>query len=480
MNPRPRVPGGSPALLLLLALGLAPGCSLAPKYARPALPVPGAYKEASPGVAWAPAAPADAAARGRWWTLYQDARLDALEDKLDGANQTIAAAAASFRAARATALAARSALFPVLGTNPSIERVRNSQNWTSANNAGAITNEYSFPVDATYELDLWRRQGNTAKAGALAAEASAADLATARLAMQAELAQDYFTVRALDAQQSILDQAVASYRDALKATQVLARSGIDSDEDVARAQSQLDTAVAQDTDLKASRALFEHAVAVLVGTSPADFSLPPAPLEAPPPAVPAGVPSDLLQRRPDIAAAERRVAAANAGIGVARTAYFPSLILGATGGWQATSVAKWFDWPSRFWSLGPALGATLFDWGARHAATEEAQAAFDQATANYRQTVLSAFASVEDNLAALRVLQEEAGEEHAAVESSRHLLDLATTRFRLGIDSYLNVVTAQTALLTSQETEVQIRLRWVTASVSLVKALGGGWDAARE
>ncbi|HTT55509.1 MAG TPA: efflux transporter outer membrane subunit [Opitutaceae bacterium] len=479
MNPRPRIAGGTTALLLLLALGLAPGCSLAPKYARPSLPVPATYKEASPGVAWAPAAPADAAARGRWWTLYQDERLDTLEDKLDGANQTIAAAAASFRAARATALAARSALFPVLSTNPSIVRMRNSQNWTSTNNAGTITNEYSFPVDASYELDLWRRLGNTAKAGALEAEASAADLATARLAMQAELAQDYFTVRALDAQQSILDQAVASYRDALKATQVLAHSGIDSDEDVARAQSQLESAVAQDTDLKASRALFEHAVAVLVGTSPADFSLPPAPLEAPPPAVPAGVPSDLLQRRPDIAAAERRVAAANAGIGVARTAYFPSLILGATGGWQATGTAKWFDWPSRFWSVGPALGATLFDWGARRAVTEEAQAAFDQATANYRQTVLSAFASVEDNLAALRVLQEEAGEEHAAVDASRHLLDLATTRFRLGIDSYLNVVTAQTALLSSQEAEVQIRLRWVTASVSLVKALGGGWDATR-
>jgi len=484
MSPRPRIPGGPPASLLVLALGLMPGCSLTPRYERPTLPVPAAYKEAAPagepGVAWTPARPGDRRPRGRWWTIYRDSQLDALEDKLGAANQTVAAAEASYRAARATALAARSALFPVIGTTPALERVRNSQNWTSAANAGAIVNEYSFPVDASYELDLWRRAGNTARARALEAEASAADLGTALLSVQAELAQDYFTVRALDAEQRILDQAVASFRDALKATQTLAHTGIDSDEDVLRAQSQLDAAIAQATDLKASRALYEHAVAVLIGIPPAAFSLAPAPLDSPPPEVPAGVPSDLLERRPDIAAAERRVAAANAGIGVARTAYFPSLTLGATGGWEATSTARWFAWPSRFWSLGPQLGATLFDWGARRAVTEEAKAAFDQAAAEYRRTVLSAFESVEDNVAALRVLQEEAGEEHAAVESSRHLLQLATARYKLGIDSYLNVVTAQTTLLSSQENEAQIRLRWMTASVSLVKALGGGWNAAQE
>lgn len=482
MNPPRQISGSTLVALALFALGFTPGCNLAPKYARPVVATPAAFKEApaaaGPEVAWAPARPRDLAPRGRWWEIYQDPQLNALETQVRISNQTIAAAEAGFRAARAAALAARSALFPVISTAPSVNRVRSSSNWTAGGNAGSTVNEYSLPVDATYEIDLWHRVGNSAKASALAAQASEADLATALLSTQAELARDYFALRALDAQQRILDGTVASYRDALQAIQALVRSGLDSDKDAARAQNQLDTAIAQDTDLQASRALYEHAIAVLVGQAPAGFSLPAAPLVAPPPEVPAGLPSDLLERRPDIAAAERRVAAANAGIGLARTAYFPSLVLGASGGWEATHAAEWFEWPSRFWSIGPELGATLFDWGARRAVNEEARAAFDQAAANYRQTVLSAFEAVEDNLAALRVLNQESAEEHAAVESSGHVLQLAQTRYRLGIDSYLDVATAQTGLLASQETEVQIQLRRMTASVSLVVALGGGWNSA--
>ena len=483
MNTPRRIPGSALASLALLALGFTPGCNLAPKYARPPVATPAAFKEAAssagPEVAWTPAHPRDQAPRGRWWEIYQDPQLDALEEQVRISNQTIAAAEASFRAARAAALSARSALFPVISTAPAADRLRSSSNWTAGGISGTIVNEYSLPVDATYEIDLWHRVGNSAKASALAAQASEADLATALLSTQAELARDYFALRALDAQQRILDGTVAAYRDALQAIQALVRSGLDSDEDAARAQNQLDTSIAQDTDLKASRALYEHAIAVLIGKPPAGFSLPAAPLAAQPPEVPAGLPSDLLERRPDIAAAERRVAAANAEVGIARTAYFPSLVLVGSGGWEATHAAQWFDWPSRFWSLGPELGATLFDWGARRALNEQARAAFDQAAANYRQTVLSAFEAVEDNLAALRVLNQESAEEHAAVESSRHLLQLAMTRYRLGIDSYLDVVTAQTGLLSSQETEVQIQLRRMTASVSLVVALGGGWNSSR-
>jgi len=474
MNARRRISGVAPAGLL--ALGCLAGCNLAPRYQRPSVAMPAAFKEApAPAVAWAPAQPRDMVQRGAWWDLYQDPQLDALETQVRVSNQTIAAAEAGFRAARGAALSARSALFPVVGTDPAVDRLRNSGNWTASSTAGTIVNEYSLPVDASYEVDLWRRAGNTARASALAAQASADDLATVVLSTQAELAQDYFALRALDAQQSIFDRTVASYRAALDAIKTLNRSGIDSDEDVARAQNQLDTTIAQGTDLKAARALYEHAIAVLIGRPPAEFSLAAAPLTARPPAVPAGLPSALLERRPDIAAAERRVAAANAGIGVARTAYFPSLTLGASGGWEAIHSAEWFAWPSRFWSLGPELGATLFDWDARRGLTEQARAAFDQAAANYRQTVLTAFEAVEDNLAALRVLDEEAAEEHAAVESAQRLLDLAQTRYRLGIDSYLDVVTAQAGLLSSQGAEVEIRLRQMTASVSLVRALGGGW-----
>ncbi len=474
----------------VVATSLLAGCNLAPTYTRPTVDTPARYGEASAssagpdGSVWHEARPGDQVDRGSWWSLYGDSTLDGLESRVRISNQTIRAAEANFRAARAAVTVARSALWPTLGMGSSFSRlhasrtVENSSGVLPSGNGAAAVNTYSLQFDASYELDLWGRVRNEAAASAANAEASAADLATALLSIHAELAQDYFQLRALDTERQILTDTVASYRVSLKQTRALYRAGLDSEEEVARAETQLNTAIAQSTDLGVARAAYEHAIAVLIGQPPARFHLAAAPLTARPPVIPAGVPADLLQRRPDIAAAERRVAAANAQIGIARTAWFPQLTLGAVGGWQSSSSVQWFDWPSRIWSAGPQLAQVLFDGGAVKAGTEEIRAAYDQAAANYRQTVLTAFQSVEDNLAAVRILDEEARQQHAAVMSARHLLDLANTRFKLGIDSYLNVITAQTALLSNRETEVQISARRLVASVALIKALGGGWSTA--
>jgi NodT family efflux transporter outer membrane factor (OMF) lipoprotein len=342
-----------------------------------------------------------------------------------------------------------------------------------------VFNNFAFPLDVSYEVDLWHRVRNTVAQDQYSAQASAADVATALLSMQAELAQDYFEVRALDAQRKILEETVANYRQTLQLTVSLYQTGIDSEEEVAQAQTQLDTTTAQETDLGVSRANFEHAIAVLTGRPPATFSLRVAPFRPNPPEVPVAVPSELLERRPDIAAAERRVAASNAAIGIARAAYYPNLTLSASGGFQTSQFSQWFNWPSRFWSLGPTLSQTLFDAGARRGATEQAEAFYDASVASYRGAVLSAFQSVEDQLSALTILSKEAAQEQTAVTSASRYLDLALTRFKTGVESYLNVITAQTALLSNRETELQVQLRQMTASVSLVMALGGGWDPAQ-
>ncbi len=489
---------------LFLALAATAGCNLAPKYTRPEIAAPAQFREAVPadaGVTWTAAQPGDDRQRGAWWELYNDPQLNALEARIQVSNQTLAAAEANFRAARATVAVARSTFFPQLSTTPAFTRSRASQSLraptvttaTGAPVAGgpsttftiasgptpSVVNEYSLPFDVSYEVDLWGRVRNTVNNQIANAQASAADLATARLSLEAELAQDYFQLRAIDAQRQILADTVKSYRENLNETSALFRAGIDSEEDVARAQTQLNTTVAQATDLGVARSAYEHALAVLVGTAPANFSLGDAPLELRLPSLPVGVPSNLLERRPDIASAERRVAAANAQIGVARAAYFPSLVLGASAGFEAAQFSKWLDWPSRFWSFGPQVAQTLFDGGARRGQTAQAQALFESAAANYRQTVLGAFQSVEDNLAALRILAQEAREQQLAVQSSQHLLALANTRFRTGIDSSLNVILAQTALLSNRETVVEIELRRITASIALVKALGGGWDVTQ-
>ena len=512
----------STTVLISLVLG---GCNPAPKYARPPAQAPAAFKEApaqdyKEGEGWKIAQPGDDKIRGKWWEIYNDPQLNALEEQVEGSNQSILASEANFRAARALVVTARSALFPTVGASPAYTNSRFSQTsrtgsvvtsggvtstgtttgTTSTGTTGTTTtggtgtttgtstgvsgnssvkgvvNQFSLPVDVSYTVDLWHKIRNQVAANAYSAQASAADVATAILSIHAELAQDYFEVRALDAERQILDETVASYRQSLQLTQTLFNTGIDSEEEVAQAQTQLDTATAEATDITVSRATFEHALAILMGRPPATFSLPIAPFTPKPPDVPLALPSELLERRPDIAAAERTVASANAQVGVARAAYYPNLTLSASGGFQTSTFTQWFTWPSRFWSVGPQFAQTLFDAGARRGATEQAQAQYDAAVANYRQTVLTAFQAVEDNLSTLRILSEEVVQQGTAVTSSNRYLTLANTRFKAGVDSYLNVITAQTTVLTNRETELQLGLRAMTASVGLVMALGGGWD----
>ncbi|MGD1030585.1 MAG: efflux transporter outer membrane subunit [Opitutaceae bacterium] len=478
---------------LALALGCA-SCNFAPAYRPPPVAVPAAFKEGQPPSAgaaetWQPAKPNDAAARGAWWERYGDPVLNSLEEQVRLSNQTIQGAAANFRNARALAMEARASLFPTATGSASFARGRSSQTYNSsvpgaasaggASGApGAITDQFDLPLDASYTLDLWGRLRNAYAATVDTAQAGAADLATAVLSTQAELANDYFALRAVDEQRRIYSDTVASYRQTLALTHTLFDSGIDSDEDLATAQVQLDTVVAQATDLGVARAQYEHAIAVLIGKPPSVFSIAIAPFKPQALEVPAGVPSDLLQRRPDIASAERQVAAANAQVGVARTAYFPNLTLAAEAGFESSQSSNWLKWPSRFWSIGPALGGTIFDVGGLRAVNDQAHAQYDQAVASYRQTVLAAFQAVEDNLAALRILGQEAVEERTAVASAEHYLALAQTRYRAGIDSSLNVEVAQNLVLTNRQTQVQIQLRQAQASVALVMALGGGWDTS--
>jgi NodT family efflux transporter outer membrane factor (OMF) lipoprotein len=492
---------------LLVLLGLLGGCNLAPHYDRPSSPAPAAFKEAPPTTpetqaAWERAQPRDASDRAKWWLIYQDETLNQLEDQVQASNQTLKADEAAFREARALVVEARAALFPTVTTSPSYTTFRSSRNVSGGVSSGGTTTAsggsttttttsttsgggssgggtgqlFSFPVEATWEPDLWGKIRNTVASNAYAAQASAADLANARLSLQAQLAQDYFQLRATDEEQRIQDDTVAAYRRDLDAALSLYRNGVDSDEDVAQAQSQLDTAVAAGADIGASRAQFEHAIAVLVGKAPSQLSIPVIKFKAWAPPVPVVVPSQLLERRPDIAGAERRVASANAQIGVARAAYYPDLTLSATGGFEASHLAQWFAWPSRFWSLGPTVSETLLDFGMRRGENEEAWAAYDQAVANYRQTVLTAFQAVEDNLALLRILATEVQLRQTAAKSSAHYLDLSQTRFKAGIDSFLNVSAAETADLTNQNGLVQTQLRLVMASVTLVTAAGGGWE----
>ncbi len=503
------------------------GCNPAPRYAKAPVQAPAAYKEAAPqsykeGQGWKLAQPGDDKIRGKWWEIYNDPQLSALEEQVRTQNQSIIQAEANFREARALVVSARSQLFPTIGASPSYSNTRSSATsrgafvvgssaGTSTTSSGSTTgatttgtgsgtttgsgasststaiggtansgvfNEFSLPLDVSYTVDFWHRIRNTIAQNQYSAQASQGDLGTALLSTQAELAQDYFEIRALDAERKVLEDTEAAYRSTLKLTTSLYQLGIDSDEEVAQAQTQLDTATAQQTDLGVSRATYEHAIAVLIGRSPSAFELGVAPFRPTPPDVPVAVPSAILERRPDIAAAERRVAAANAGIGIARAAYYPNLTLSASGGFQTSTFTQWFNWPSRFWSVGPTLSQTLFDGGARRAATEQAEATYDAAVASYRGTVLSAFQGVEDQLSTLTILSKEVAQEQTAVRDASRYVDLALTRFKTGVDSYLNVITAQTQLLTNRETELQIQLRQMTASVSLVMALGGGWDSA--
>jgi NodT family efflux transporter outer membrane factor (OMF) lipoprotein len=476
------------ALLLLVE-----GCSVGPKYVRPRVPTPPAYKEAPPAAAketeiWRAAQTREGANRGNWWKIFNDPQLNELEEKANSSSQEIAAAAGNFLAARALVREAHSQYFPTVTTNPSIINSRPSPGQFGGVQAGSTSGvgltvksytDYSLPFDASWEPDFWGHIRSTVRANIYAAQASAADLENVRLTVQAELAVDYYELRAQDSLKELFDSTVRAYQDSLNLTSALYKAGMGNDEAVAQAEAQLKAAQAQDTNLGILRAQYEHAIAVLIGQPASSFSLQPTALAANPPAIPPGIPSELLERRPDIAAAERSVAQANAEIGVAKAAYFPTILLGASGGFGNSSAASWFTWPSRFWSVGPSLAETIFDAGLRKATVQQYRATYDQTVANYRQTALTAFQQVEDNLAALRILSQDIDQQDAAVQAARRSFQEAEVRYKAGLDPYLNVITAQTVLLTYQQTAVSLRMQQMVASVQLIKALGGGWDSSQ-
>jgi len=472
-------------VVTFICLLLFKGCDKAPKYKTPTVSTPPAYKELTPANfketdGWKFAHPNDAALRGNWWEIFNNTELNSLETQVNISNQNIAMAEANFRIARALVKEARSEYFPTVTVSPSITVSRNSTKLSQSNfSTGRVLADYSLPFEATWEPDLWGRVKNNVSASASEAQATAADLENVRLSVEAELAFDYFQLRALDAERELLDSSTVEFQQALDLTNVRLQTGISSEEDVSQAETQLETTQAQATDLGVQRAQLEHAIALLTGQPASTFSLPTEGLKAEPPAVPFGLPSQLLERRPDIAASERRVAEANAEIGVAKAAFYPSLTLNAAAGLESSSIVSWFSWPARFFSLGPTLSQTLFDKGRRKAVTEQSLAAYDSNVAGYKQSVLTAFQEVEDNLAALRILSREREQQEAAIKSSERTVELANDRYKAGIDSYLNVITAQTTLLTNQRTEVNLQMEQMTASVELIKALGGGWNSSQ-
>jgi NodT family efflux transporter outer membrane factor (OMF) lipoprotein len=480
------------ALVLSIAAALAAsallaGCVIGPKYHTPSAPVPPAYKEVTPENMkqvdnWKVAQPSDSTIRGKWWEMFNDPELNQLEEQADAANQTIASSYASFLASRALVRQARSQLFPTLSTGPSVTKQRQSGNLviggaaaSTANSATTFT-EYILPADASWVPDLWGRLRQTLRNDVYNAQASVADLENVRLTIQAEVASDYFQLRQQDSLKQLFDSTVVAYQQSLDLTQALFETGIDSEESVAQAQTQLNTALAQATNIGIARAQFEHALAMLTGQPASTFSMPQKPLNFAPPPVPLSVPSQILERRPDVASGERLVAAANAQIGVAKTAYFPTLTLTAVGGLESSNYTNWLSWPSRFFSLGAAGAETIFDAGLRHATVAQFQAQYDETVANYRQTVLSAFQGVEDQLATMRILSTQIGQQDAAVQAAQHNLDLATERYKLGIDPYLNVTAAQTTLFANQQTAVSLRGLEMVATVTLIEDLGGGWN----
>ena len=478
------------AIYLALTGCFLTGCNVGPKYHSPPVNPPAAYKELTPDDykntdGWKVAQPKDDALRGKWWEIFGDPQLNALEEKVNVSNQNIAAAAASFFAARALVKEARSQLFPTVTTTPAITVQRPSATVSSGKAGGSTSSstgtftDSTFPFDATWQPDLFGRIRNTIKSAAYAAQASAADLENTRLTVQADLAIDYFELRGQDALKQLLDSTVVTYQQSLDFTKAQYETGIGADEAVAEAETQLEATQAQDVALGIQRAQFEHAIAMLTGQPASTFSLPIEPLTSSPPAIPIGVPSQLLERRPDIAEAERLMAQANAQIGIARAAYYPTVTLSAAAGLESTAIASWFTWPSRFFSVGPAAAETIFDAGLRRATMEQFRAQYDETVANYRQTVLTAFQQVEDNLASLRILSGEIQYQDTAVKSAERTLAIAQDRYKLGIDPYLNVLTAQTALLSNQETAVNLRIQQMTASGGLIEALGGGWNASQ-
>jgi len=476
------------ALIELAFLG---GCNFAPTYKVPPVPTPQSYKE---NVGWKLAQPSDNVIRGKWWEMFGDPQLNALEVQVALSNQTVQAALATVQEARSIVREARSQYFPTITAEPSVSKTWLSNNANTIANSSTITPAskgsshasyvlYTLPLDASWEPDLWGAIRNTVRADIYSAQSSAANLGNVLLSAQADLAVDYYSLRGQDALKAVLDATVVADLKSLDLTKALFAQGVDSDEDVAEAETQLANVQVQDTNLGIQRAQLEHAIALLLGKSASTFTIP---VDASitnfavhPPEIPLGIPSELLERRPDIAASERTVAAANAQIGVARAAFFPTLTLAGSGGFESVSLANLLSGPSAFASLGATAAQTVFDAGLRNATVQQYRAAHNVAVANYRQTVLSAFQEVEDNLAALRVLSHEWEQADQAVRSAQRTLNLSLHRYELGIDSYLNVITAQTTLLNNQQTAVNLRTEQMTYSVQLIMTLGGGWDSSQ-
>jgi NodT family efflux transporter outer membrane factor (OMF) lipoprotein len=451
------------------------GCTVGPKYHPPAVQAPSAYKEVGD---WKPAQPNDQNLGGSWWTIFQDPQLDALELQVNVSNQNLKAAEAQYRQARAVLRYYRADYFPTLTAAPSATRTRNSANRPPQNSIfnGVTYNDFVLPLEISYQADVWGRVRKSVESYREQAQASAADLATVNLSMHADLAVDYFQARSLDAEEQLLNSTVKQYEQALELNESRFQGGIASEVEVEQAKTQLQTTRAIAIDVGVSRAQYEHAVAILIGKPPAEFSLPPLPLTTPPPHVPISVPSELLERRPDIAAAERRVAAANAQIGVAKTAYYPLINLSATGGFESSAITTLFNGPSGLWSIGLSAVGTVFDVGRRRALNDQARAAYDYQVAAYRENVLTGFQQVEDNLAAVRILENEAQVQDEAVAAAQRSLDLSVTRYKGGVTSYLEVITAQSAALADEVTAVNILGRRMANTVLLIQALGGGWD----
>lgn len=445
-------------------------CTVGPDYVKPSVDVPVSYKEMQ---GWKVALPRDTILE-KWWELFNDPKLNALQEQVNIANLDIAVAEAQFRQARALVQTARAGFYPTITVGA--EASRSKRSGSLGNSPSSPSSDFSLPVDLSWEADIWGRIRRSVEASRANVQASAADLAAIRLSAQAELALDYYQLRTLDAQKQFLDETISYYQKTLELTRNRYASGIVAKVDVLQAETQLKSTQAQLIDLGVQRAQFEHAIALLIGKPAAAFSLPFAPLVENPPPIPGGIPSELLERRPDIAQAERRVAASNAQIGVAQAAYYPTVRLSASAGLEATSLSRWLTWPSRFWSLGPSVSQTVYDGGLRLAQNDQVRAAYDATVASYRQTVLNGFREVEDNLAAERILEEESRVQDEAVDAARQTVAATLNQYKAGVVGYLNVISAQTAELANRRAAIGILGRRMTVAVQLVKALGGGWD----
>ena len=493
-NSRSRLRSGIVRLSAAALLFVLPGCVVGPKYHPPAPQAPSpAYKE-SPTTNtqdngdWAVAQPADAKLRGKWWEIFNDSELNALEEQLDINNQNIKQFFEDYMEARAIVREARSQYFPTLTAAPAITHSRASANVgsTTTTTGGTTTSTpqlqstlYTLPLEASWEPDLWGKVRNTVRQAQYAAQVSAADLENERLTEQASLAQYFFELRGQDKLQQIFDETVAADQKAYDLTRSLYETGIDDEISVVEAETTLRSAQAGATNVGVARAQYEHAIAVLIGKAATNFSLPVKPMTVAPPPIPVGVPSELLERRPDVAAAERTMAEANASIGIAYAAYYPNLTLTAEGGFESSIFHRWFTWPSRFWSVGSSLSETLFDAGLRRATVQQYVSTYNADLAAYRQTVLSAFQQVEDGLAEVRILSKEIQQEQQAVVAAQTFLKLEQARYETGVDPYVDVLVAQTTVLSDQQTLNGLQVQQMTYAVALVEALGGGWDRSQ-